>query len=64
MRNNVIDYTHVYANMYGCLPCPKCKSRYRVPMGGRDGKPLIIQCDDCKHTEDMDEESAELFEEE
>lgn len=29
-------------NMYGCLPCPKCGSKFRWPTQDR-----TIQCDDC-----------------
>lgn len=29
-------------NMYGCLPCPKCKSKYRTPL--TDG---TQECPDC-----------------
>lgn len=32
-------------NMYGCLPCPKCDSKFRVPYR-KDGV-LRIECDDC-----------------
>lgn len=34
-------------NMYGCLPCPKCKSVYRASYGRAAG--LTIECDDCGH---------------
>ncbi len=43
---NIVDVNNPDANMYGCLPCPKCKSAYRYPM--QDG---LIHCDDCGHRE-------------
>ena len=42
----VIDINDERANMYGCLPCPKCGSLYRWP-----NQQLIIFCDDCKQVE-------------
>jgi len=37
-----LDLTHPEANMYGCFPCPFCKSRYRWPNQERQ-----VVCDDC-----------------
>lgn len=37
-----IDLTDPNANMYGCFPCPKCKSRFRY--GTQEG---TVKCDDC-----------------
>ena len=42
-------------NMYTCLPCPACGSRFRCAFGGeaRNGKKYgvatTIDCDDCGH---------------
>lgn len=40
----VIDESNPMANMYGCLPCPKCGSRYRWP-----DQQNVLRCDDCKY---------------
>jgi len=42
--SSVIDLNSPTANMYGCEPCPKCKSKYRCMF---NDKPGIIQCYDC-----------------
>lgn len=38
-------------NMYGCLPCPRCKSKYRVPYKSSPVAKLLgcplIECDEC-----------------
>lgn len=37
-------------NMYGCLPCPKCKDVHRYPWKGRQGALRgvdVVRCDDC-----------------
>ncbi len=39
---NVVDVEQPSANMYGCLPCPRCQSVYRVPYVSG-----WIHCDDC-----------------
>jgi hypothetical protein len=36
------------ANMYGCEPCPRCKSQYRVSFAD---SPNHITCDDCFYME-------------
>jgi len=43
--SNIVDLSCKTAdvNMYGCLPCPKCSSKYRW---SRDYDGLII-CHDC-----------------
>lgn len=51
MKPNLNLY-HPDANMYGCFPCPKCKSEYRWPT--RDVHPTdpnTIICDQCGHRE-------------
>lgn len=48
-QSNVVDANSKTANMYGCEPCPKCKSRFRYMF---NDKPGIIQCDDCGHNEE------------
>ena len=47
-----LDLSNENANMYGCLPCPKCGSKYRWPT-----QELIIECDECGFTEEYEEES-------
>lgn len=42
-KTNVLDLSNGKANMYGCQPCPKCSSKYRVPYK-RNGN-LVIECD-------------------
>lgn len=37
------------ANMYGCLPCPNCHSKYRVPYNVIK---LTVECDDCSLVQD------------
>lgn len=58
-----IDFGHDDSNMYGCLPCPECKSPYRVPYRpgstvaaaaearGIDISKGVVQCDACGYTE-------------
>ena len=45
-----IDLAAPGRNMFGVLPCPKCKAEYRWP--GTDG---LIHCDDCGATEPIHE---------
>jgi len=45
--------------MYGCLPCPKCYSKYRVS----SYKSGIIKCDDCTFEEPITKDNHALFEE-
>ncbi len=42
--SGIVDYNSPTANMYGCEPCPKCKSKYRVVMEATKNQ---IDCDDC-----------------
>lgn len=55
-----IDINHEDANMYGCQPCPKCDSIYRIPYGptsfagrqyqGQTGQLApegVIHCEGC-----------------
>lgn len=42
-RPGRVDFSSPTANMYGCEPCPKCKSGFRA--GYRS--PPRIACDDC-----------------
>jgi ribosomal protein L37AE/L43A len=46
---NRVDVNQEGANMYGVMPCPKCKSEYRYPR--KDG---LIWCDDCGFKEKAD----------
>lgn len=43
----VVDEEAPGANMYGCRPCPKCKSEFRCAY--ERGGQLTIECDDCGH---------------
>lgn len=41
-------------NMFGLLPCPKCKGEHRWPTQPIHPKhPRSILCDDCGHVEPM-----------
>ena len=52
LDSGVIDPGNQAANMYGCLPCPKCKSEYRWPTQKvHKTHPSTILCDDCGHKE-------------
>jgi hypothetical protein len=42
LPTEILDYENKQANMYGCLPCPRCGSRFRWPDQNH-----ILQCDDC-----------------
>jgi ssDNA-binding Zn-finger/Zn-ribbon topoisomerase 1 len=46
--SNVLDWNNETgtANMYGCQPCPKCRSVYRFAT-----QDDVIRCDDCGHAE-------------
>lgn len=46
-RSKVVDYYSPTANMYGCEPCPKCKSKYRCVFNDR---PWVIKCE-CGYEE-------------
>jgi len=50
-----IDLDSDDRNMFGLLPCPKCKEHYRFPMT-KNGKE-IIRCDDCGFEEDVVEDA-------
>jgi len=43
-KSSVVDITSVTANIYGCEPCPNCKSRFRYIANDEMN---MIQCDDC-----------------
>ncbi len=53
MPSNVISYDSYTANMYGCEPCPKCKSKFRCVFAAT---PKQIDCDDCGFIEPIAEE--------
>ncbi len=42
LKVETIDESDPKTNMYGCLPCPKCKDRFRWPDNEN-----IIRCDAC-----------------
>jgi hypothetical protein len=57
----VIDCDNSAANMYGCLPCPRCGSVYRAPFRDRRWDKhsklevpsgIVISCGDCGHEEE------------
>lgn len=47
MTDETIDYSEDAAgrNMYGCTPCPKCKSVFRH--GRHIEGALFVECSDC-----------------
>ena len=44
-----LDLTHPDANMYGCFPCPICKSIFRWPT--QQG---TVRCDDCGLVQELE----------
>ena len=50
--SGIVDDNSPTANMYGCEPCPKCKSKYRVVMAAT---PNTIDCDDCGYRQPVKE---------
>ena len=44
----VVDLNSATANMYGCEPCPRCKSQYRCVFQMTNHR---IDCDDCGYLE-------------
>ena len=44
-ETGVVDWSDLSPerNMYACLNCPKCGSKYRYPFG----EPIMVHCDDC-----------------
>jgi transcription elongation factor Elf1 len=61
MRTNLLSLDQSGANMYGCLPCPKCGSEYRYPMR-EDAKEDagMIRCSDCSFKEQWEIPGARL----
>lgn len=49
-----LDFDNPDANMYGCVPCPKCRSRSRWP-----DQQFRIHCDECGRIEEPEEEPDE-----
>lgn len=48
LDSGIVDLNNSTANMYGCLPCPQCASKYRWPTQSvHPTKPNMILCDDC-----------------
>ena len=43
-KSAIVDVTSISANIYGCEPCPECKSTYRVIL---NDSPKFIHCEDC-----------------
>lgn len=54
-----VDMSHPDANMFGVLPCPKCRQPYRVieVAALHDGVETIC-CDDCGFTEPVTSATA------
>lgn len=48
-----VDTTNPAANMYGCVPCPKCGGGDRYSIFDSQSKP-IVQCDACGFHEPTD----------
>jgi len=48
--SNVVNVNSPTANMYGCEPCPKCKSKYRCVFQDTSHR---IDCDDCGFVEEI-----------
>ena len=49
----IVDFENPDANMYGCLPCPKCSSKHRASYkGGRKDGTTEIRCDRCGFSEE------------
>lgn len=47
-----IDLSEPGRNMFGLLPCPKCRSVYRYTSWDLRGMG-VRRCDDCKHEEPL-----------
>jgi len=57
------DHSDPKRNIYGVLPCPQCRGRYRYPTQPiHPTHPNVILCDDCGHVEPY--EPAKRLEEE
>lgn len=55
-----LDYSNPKCNMYGCLPCPNCNSKYRTPTQPvHPTKPNMILCSDCGFEEKYEPEDDE-----
>ncbi len=49
---NRVNHDDPRSNMYGVLPCPKCRSKYRWPTSPTHPKhPKCIVCDECGFVE-------------
>ncbi len=57
-KKAIVDIGNPLANMYGCLPCPKCGSTYRATFTGASGQ-LTVECDDCGLVEDGEDAEEE-----
>lgn len=55
--SQVVDTRNPKANMFGCLPCPKCGRAYRYTVKGKT-RPIDIECGDCGFTEPAVEKEA------
>ena len=57
MGTDVIDLAQPGANMFGIVPCPVCKGKYRSPYAHETG--TRIECDDCGFMEMAGEPQGE-----
>lgn len=48
--SSIVNVASMTANIYGCEPCPKCQSKYRIVTNDRRD---TIQCDDCGFEESI-----------
>lgn len=58
----ILDLYDPKNNMYGCSPCPKCKSEYRWPASKTDSDRRIagrVVCDDCGFIDDLWEQAGD-----
>jgi hypothetical protein len=47
-QSGTVDYGKPDRNMYGCVPCPRCGSKYRAPY---QKVRFTVECDDCGRIE-------------
>lgn len=56
------DISNPESNMYGCLPCPKCRSRYRRPTQDvHPTDPNMILCDECGFKEKIQRTPGDYY---
>ena len=61
--SGIVDDEDPDANMYGCLPCPRCGSQYRASFQRVGGSARDVACDECGFREPaVDRETLEKIE--